>query len=200
MKRATLFVGLALFGLAATGLRAQLAHEVTEKAFDGKHAVTEKTRKVDANSDIVITFNVATNAPAEEVSVRWKIVSNFLANVQVDMARRSELMQRFKAFKVGNPEEEKRFNQEINEFNRTSFERLQEGADRLGLNDAEWKRIISGRFDGLGTAAQGYINLARWLSLELENLNRQAASFTASRTVQVTVQAFHDARGQARKA
>lgn len=196
--KAAILLGL-VSPIAAALVQAQVAHEIVEKAFDGTHRITDATRRVDANSDIVVVFNAVTNAAAGEATVRWRIVSNFLANVRVDMARRAELMKQFQS-SAGDPAKEQKVSAEIGEFNKAVNARLQQGREQLGLDDTAWRDVLSGRFDGQVNITRPYVNLARWLSRELESLNREAASFLRSREVEVSVQAFLNAIGQSRKA
>ena len=173
----------------------RIMHQVTEKAFDGKFSLSEDTRRVDANSDLIVAFNSLTNHGVAAPSPRWQQLNRLLGFVQSTMAERAQLMTDAKTIDLAKTNDVTRLNDAIRQFNQKVKDEPDKWRGVLGLDVAAFQEITTGRFDNQVNRLQPYFNLSRWLKGELERSNRDAVRFASSNTVQVTVQAFHSAIG-----
>ena len=183
----------------ATSDNRRIVHQVMEKAFDGKFKLSEDTRRVDANSDLLVSFSALTNQGIAAPSPRWQQLNRLLNLVQNTMAERAQLMADAKNLDLANTNDVTRFNTNVQEFNRKMKTQPDQWQAVLGLDDAAFRELLTGRFDNQVNRLQPYVNLSRWLKAELERSNREAIRFVNSNTVQVTVQAFHSAIGATRR-
>ncbi len=74
----------------------QVPYRIWEKGYDKEVTITPQTRKVDANSDIIIMFQPRTNVPPAEPSPEWLRLNNVLESVQRAFAARTALRDRLK--------------------------------------------------------------------------------------------------------
>ncbi|MBI3879800.1 MAG: hypothetical protein HY301_07010 [Verrucomicrobia bacterium] len=175
-----------------------ITHAVIERAFDGEFTLERSTRRVDANSDLEILFSPTASTTAGDPGVEWRRATNLLALLNQRIAERTALINETRNLPTSDPKSKavKDLNQRIDEFNARAADEPERWQQLLGLTNSagtdQWKQITSGAFDGRRNRVQPYANLARWLTNELTRLNRDARDFVRARTVQVTVQAFHN--------
>jgi hypothetical protein len=180
----------------------EIPYRIQEKANDGVFAVTLETRKVDANSDLVVSFQVPTNLPAATASPEWLRLTNLLTSVEEAFAERAALRERLRTLNLRDTNAVEALRKDNQAFDRRSFQRRLEWQAALGLanDDDAFERILYGDFDGQGNVRQPYANLARYVRKELERVNQAARQWVDSRSVEVTVQAFHSPIGSGRQA
>jgi hypothetical protein len=180
----------------------QIGHSVLEKADDRPFTVTNGTRRVDANSDLIVSFRTLTSVAAAEASPEWTRLTNVLAGVGQAFAERAALRERLKNIDLADANAVAELTNANHAFSLRTEAWLQQWQDALGFgnDDAAFQRILSGRFDGQGTPRQPYSNLSRYVRKELERVNQAALGWIDTRSAQVTVQAFHSPIGGARRA
>jgi hypothetical protein len=148
----------------------QIIHSVLEKAYDGKFTINTDTRKVDANSDIIVSFQTPTNVAAAEPSPEWIRLTNVLSSVERAFAERAVLREKLKNINLANTNAVTELKSLNREFSLKVVTVRDEWQEALGLknDDAAFERILNGEFDGQGTPTQPYFNLSRWIRKELE--------------------------------
>jgi hypothetical protein len=165
--------------------------EVTEDAHDGPHPLKpEVLAKTDANSTLVVKFNPPpyTTLVGEMPDPRWQRVVSILAKAE-DLAKSRAAL---------NAEDvDLNRSEQVDQLKRRAREEdqkvvsLYNDMEQLGLDQKTIRSILSGAFDGKGTRAEPYANLARWLRKEIETLEREALEFARSKEkLRVTVQAM----------
>lgn len=182
---------------------AGVTFQLEEQAHDGTYPVFHNQKgKVDANSDLLLTFRVPTPEEVGAASIEWERVQVFLAFVEELARTRAEL--NLAEVPLEDPEAVEDLRKRIEEHDErvsTMLMELEDKAAELGWTGDKFKNIMTGEFDGRKDAQKPYINISRWLRGEIERLTRIAVDFVESRDrVKVTVQAFLDPVAGERKA
>ena len=171
-------------------LREGLFHEVFEKDRGRFYPLSPSTTAVDANADLIISFQMPGTVKPGSPGLEWQQASNALEFVRDNVRRRVEFTAALPRVPLNDAAAVKEFSDKLRAFNRESVRRLREVRDRAGISTNEWDRILDGDFDNRPTD-RPYENVGRWLTNRLETLRRELERFAADHTVQVTVQAFH---------
>jgi hypothetical protein len=178
----------------------QIVYKITEKAQDGTFKITQETREVDVNADIVIDFASGSNSQSESPSPEWMRLNALLSNVDSVFNERAKIREKIGSCKLSDTTEVKNIRDTINKFDKKSVQAVENWQKILRLNGNDFDNIVNGDFDGNHNPRLTYSNLARWIKKELERLNQKDQQLVDLHTVQVTVQAFHSPVGSARSA
>ena len=171
-------------------LREGLFHEVFEKDRGRFFQLTPSTTAVDANADLIISFQTPSTVEPGSPGLGWQQASNALEFVRENVRRRLEFTAQLPRVPLNDAAAVTNFTSTLRAFNRESVQRLREIRDRSGISTSEWDLILDGDFDNHPTP-RPYENLGRWLTNRIATLRRELERFAADHTVQVTVQAFH---------
>jgi hypothetical protein len=166
---------------------------MTEKAYDGDFVIPpERETKVDANSDLEVSFNVPKKDVDKvlEASIEWRRVNLLLQKSEELAILRAQV----NAIQVdlNNKEQIQGLRSKSRQVDNKVGGELLPAMEAVGLDNNESIRILSGAFDGKRAQTEPYANLARWLKLEIERLRKEAAESLKNKKQEVTVQAFLD--------
>lgn len=166
---------------------------VTYKAFehDGRKTFgldANARTTVDANSDLVVEFEVAKTGAASPVTKEWQDLNALLRVVEQagqEYARLNAL-----TVDISDPSQVAKVQSALRAHDEVAV-RLETNLEaRLGAERAE--TVISGSFDGGQGGAQGtFANITRYLAAEIERLTSEIKTFTDTRRrLVVSVEAF----------
>lgn len=160
--------------------------------------------KVDANSDLVVSFHLLSSQEVAAASPAWQQVQKLLGEVDACAQKRAELAAWAKRVNLKDAAELKRMQKESAKFTADIAVQVaawQATLGKMGLTGDEISSVFTGRFDLRGKSDDPYANLTLWLRERIVQLNRDAETFFKSRDrYGVTVEAFHDPIGGNRKA
>ena len=170
-----------------------LSVEVTEHAHDGKYTLLpEKPAKADANSTLVVQFDVPKLDKVQDglPNARWQRVTGMLGRTE-DLAKSRATLNAVEV-DLNSSEQVTQLKKRAQAEDKKIID-LYSDLEQLGLDQKTIRSILSGGFDGRVARTEPYANLARWLRVEIEALERAALDFTrAKEKLRVTVQALHE--------
>jgi len=172
-------------------------YKMTEYAHDGQWVVRKtKLTKVDANSDLVLSFEIA-KATEMRPSPEWQLLNRFLDTFKELAAGRARLMEA--KIDLADQNKVKKLQEEVSQHDQAVTVAVTDLLSFLGkskgLSLKEINAIFCGTFDGgKKECEKSYANVSRWLRGEIETLEKKAAEFAKKKgeEVEVTVEAFLD--------
>jgi len=174
-----------------------LQFEMTEEAEDldePEAVLLHGTTKVDANSDLVVSFEVPPKTLASGETLGK--VKEFLKKTE-DLGRRWKEMND-RRIDLNQPSVVKDFQEEVESFGREVVALITIDLSAI-VDDAELTKVLMGKQRPQGSPREPYANLAWWLSREITRIEKEIADSTQRAKMKVSVTAFLEPKFGKRK-
>src|SRR6266850_1980280 len=145
-----------------SGLRGEsFLHEVFEKDRGKFFPLTHTNTVVDANADLIVSFQPVKGSPAGSPGPDWEQGTNALGFVRDNIRQRVQFTAELARLPLNDSNVVTQFSADLRSFNSNSVRQLRLIRSEAKLTPEEWDRILDGDFDHK-PSNRPYENFARW--------------------------------------